>query len=180
MKIYNFDATTGEFLTESVADADPREPSNWLIPAFATKNAPTFKAGFTPFYENDIWVLKPIVVPPAPTLAELKTVKKAEISTSFEKTMQQITTGYSPNEIASWSKQEQEARAFTAVALSPTPLIDALANTRGVPKAALSARIIAKADFFAGISGQLIGKRQGLEDSVDAATSKTALAAINW
>ena len=119
-------------------------------------------------------------VKPAPTLAELKTAKKAEISASFEQTIQQITAGYPPNEIASWSKQEQEARAFTAVPLSATPLIDALANTRGVPKATLASRIINKADFFAGISGQLIGKRQGLEDSVDAASSKTALAAITW
>ena len=118
--------------------------------------------------------------PNPPTLAELKIVKKDEITANFEQTIQQITAGYPPNEIASWSKQEQEARAFTAVALSPTPLIDALANTRGVPKAALASRIIAKADLFAGISGQLIGKRQGLEDSIEAATSKTALASIIW
>lgn len=120
------------------------------------------------------------IVKPAPTLADLKTAKKAEITANFEQTIQQITAGYPASEIASWSKQEQEARAFTAVPLSATPLIDALANTRGVPKVTLAARIIAKADFFAGISGQLIGKRQGLEDSIDAATSKTALAAIAW
>lgn len=127
--------------------------------------------------ENGNVVKKPF---PAPTLAELKTAKKAEITANFERTIQQITAGYPPNEIASWSKQEQEARAFTAVALSATPLINALANTRGVPKVTLAARIIAKADLFAGISGQLIGKRQGLEDSIEAATSQTALAAIIW
>ena len=120
------------------------------------------------------------IVKPAPTLADLKTAKKSEITANFEQTIQQITAGYPPNEIASWSKQEQEARAFTTIALSPTPLIDALANTRGVPKVTLATRIIAKADFFAGISGQLIGKRQGLEDAIDAATSKTALAEITW
>ena len=180
MKIYNYDAFTRKFTSESIADVNPLDATDWLIPAFATKNAPTFETGFTPFYENNIWVLKPTVVPPALTLADLKTAKKAEISANFEQTIQQITAGYPPNEIASWSKQEQEARAFTAVALAPTPLIDALANTRGVPKATLAARIIAKADLFAGISGQLIGKRQGLEDSVEAATSKTALAAIAW
>ena len=127
--------------------------------------------------QDDALIEKPVV---APTLSELKLAKKAEITANFEQTIQQITAGYPPNEIASWSKQEQEARAFTAVTLSPTPLIDALANTRGVPKVTLAARIIAKADLFAGISGQLIGKRQGLEDSIEAATSKTALAAIAW
>ena len=127
--------------------------------------------------DNGAIIKKPF---PAPTLAELKLAKKAEITSKFEQTIQQVTAGYSSTEITSWSKQEQEARAFTAVPLSATPLIDALATARGVPKAALATRIIAKADLLAGISGQLIGKRQGLEDAIDAATSKTALAAIVW
>ena len=118
--------------------------------------------------------------PNPPTLAELKTAKKAEITQSFNATMQQVVGGTPSYEINSWSEQKAEALAFSANALSVTQLIDSMATARGVPKATLAARIIAKADFFAGISGQLIGKRQGLEDSVEAATSKTALAAIVW
>lgn len=127
--------------------------------------------------ENGAVVKKPF---PEPTLSELKTAKKTELSRNFEQTIQQITAGYPPNEIASWSKQEQEARAFTAVPLSATPLIDALAVASGVPKAALAARIIVKADLFAGISGQIIGKRQGLVTAIEATTSKAALTAIVW
>ena len=177
MKYILYDAVTN-ILTARYDDS-----INTIIPpaAIVVDDATFFK---TMNEQDGIWTLVGVVAIknpfPAPTLAELKTDKKAAITANFEQTIQKITAGYPQNEIASWSKQEQEARAFTAVALSPTPLIDALANTRGVPKAALAARIIAKADLFAGISGQLIGKRQGLEDSVDAATSKTALAAIAW
>lgn len=115
-----------------------------------------------------------------PTLAELKTAKKAEITQSFNATMQQVVGGTPSYEINSWSEQKAEALAFSANALSVTPLIDSMATARGLSKATLAARIIAKAVFFAGISGQLIGKRQGLEAEVDTATSKTALAAIVW
>ena len=118
--------------------------------------------------------------PPAPTLADLKQAKKAEIIGNFEQAMQQIISGYPSDEISSWDKQEAEARAFSGNPAAVTPLIDALCGARGVTKADLVSRIIAKANLFATVSGQLIGKRQGLEDQIDAVTSKTALAAIAW
>jgi hypothetical protein len=123
----------------------------------------------------------PVVIKPAePTLPELKVAKKAQINGAFEQTMQMITAGYPQDEIASWGKQEQEARAFVANAESATPLIGALAETRRVDKPDLVARIIYKADAFAQISGQLIGKRQALEDAIDAAETAQVLEAISW
>lgn len=127
--------------------------------------------------ENNEVVKKPL---PLPTLAELKTAKKTEITQAFNATMQQVVGSTPSYEINSWGKQEAQARAFTAAALSPTLLIDKIAATRGVPKAELAARIIVKADLFEPILGSLMGKRQKLEDAVDAATSKTSLAAIIW
>lgn len=40
MNIYNFHPETGEFIGRGLADADPLEPGNWLIPAYACKKAP--------------------------------------------------------------------------------------------------------------------------------------------
>lgn len=40
MKIYHHDSETGLFIGEGLADADPLEPDNWLIPAQATTVAP--------------------------------------------------------------------------------------------------------------------------------------------
>lgn len=129
--------------------------------------------------ENGNVVKKPF---PAPTLSALKLAKKAEITHAFNLSMSQVV-GDTPNhEISSWGKQEDEARSFVnaATALNPTPLIDNLATARGIPKALLAGKIIQKADLYSSYSGQLIGKRQGLEDAIDAATSKTAVAAISW
>lgn len=122
-------------------------------------------------------------LPKAPTQAELKQSKRTEINAYFEKSMQQIVGSYPSNEVSSWEKQETEARAYVANNSAATPLIDALASSRSVPKAELVTRIIAKADLFAGISGTLIGRRQGLEDDLDA-LPETATAeditAIAW
>lgn len=126
-------------------------------------------------------MLNPIV-PPAPTLNALKLAKKAEITQAFNLNMSAVV-GDTPNhEISSWGKQEAEARAFANAATTnnPTPLIDNLATARGIPKALLAGKIIQKADLYSSYSGQLIGKRQGLEDAIDAATTKAAVAAISW
>lgn len=122
-------------------------------------------------------------VPTSPTVDELKQLKISEINADFEQSMQQITNGYPSNEVSSWSKQETEARAFVANNAAATPLIDALASSRSVNKAELVTRIIAKADLFAEISGTLIGRRQGLEDDLDALPATATpeeIAAITW
>lgn len=126
-------------------------------------------------------VLNPIV-PPAPTLNALKLSKKVEITRAFNLDMSQIVGDTPAHEISSWVKQESEARSFAdaATTLKPTPLIDNLAAARGISKGLLAGKIIQKADLYSSYSGQLIGKRQGLEDAIDSATSKTALAAIVW
>lgn len=121
---------------------------------------------------------------PPLTHAQLIANQIKKINKDFELAMQQITTGYPPNEIASWSKQEAEARAY-AVDLdeASTPLLDALAQARGLTKVDLADRIIVKADLFATVSGQLIGKRQGLEDALNALTEDATaedVEAINW
>ncbi len=103
-----------------------------------------------------------------PTTDELKQLKVAEINAAFEQDMQPIINGIPAIERESWRKQEEEARAYVANNAAFTPLIDALASSRSVNKAELVTRIIQKADLFAGISGTLIGRRQGLEDTLDA------------
>lgn len=120
---------------------------------------------------------------PAPTLEALKLKNLGDINTAFEEAMLPIINGIPAIERESWKKQETEARAYVADSAAQTPLIDALAETRGVDKAELVSRIITKADLFATISGQLIGKRQALEDAVNALPETATpedIAAITW
>jgi hypothetical protein len=122
-------------------------------------------------------------VAPPPTQDALKKAKLAEINREFEKAMQQVIDGIPATERESWKKQEDEARAYISNNSSITPLIDALALSRSVDKVELVTRIIAKADLFAGISGTLIGRRQALEDALNALPKSATpedIAAITW
>lgn len=103
-----------------------------------------------------------------PGIADLKAAQRANILADCEHAIAAIRAGYPESEVLSWAKQETEARALVADAGAATPLLDALALARGIDKAELAARVIAKADAFAAISGALIGKRQRLEDELDA------------
>ena len=40
MKIYNYNADSGQFVGESIADADPLSHGEWLVPAHATTIEP--------------------------------------------------------------------------------------------------------------------------------------------
>lgn len=120
---------------------------------------------------------------PPPSLADLKASKRADLIAACESAIAAIRAGYPESEVLSWSKQEAEARALVADANAATPLLDALAAARNIDKAELAARVIAKADAFAAISGALIGKRQRLEDQLDALPADATpeqVAAIVW
>jgi len=94
--------------------------------------------------------------------------------------MGELVTGYPEREIASWPQQEKEARAYLADPAASTPLLDALAAARGVTKDALAAKIVTKADQFAAAAGALIGKRQALEDAINAAQTVAGVEAVVW
>lgn len=120
---------------------------------------------------------------PVPSIPVLKQKKRLEINSAFEQSIQQITAGYPASEKSSWLKQESEARAFVANHSAPTPLVDHLSAERGIPKIELVTRILAKSDLFAAASGQLIGKRQRLEDQLDTLDESATAAdwdAISW
>jgi hypothetical protein len=108
--------------------------------------------------------------PPATpqTLEQLKSAKLGEINAACDAACGEVQSGYPAAEVLSWTKQESEARAYLADDNAATPLLNALALARGIDKAELAARVIAKADAFAVFSGVMIGKRQALEDALNA------------
>ena len=67
MKIYHFSPVSGLLMGEGVADQDPLDPDNWLVPAFATPMAPLAAAdGKTVNFINGAWGYVEIPPPPAP------------------------------------------------------------------------------------------------------------------
>lgn len=117
-------------------------------------------------------------VPPVPTLEEMKTDKLSEINAAADKAISTLTAAYPDREIATFDKQEAEARAYAADPTASTPLLSALAQARGIELPELVRRVIAKADAFAVASGSIIGQRQALEDRLDTCTTIEEVRAI--
>lgn len=113
-----------------------------------------------------------------PTLDELKAAKLAEINAAYDCAVSALVADYPSNELLTFDKQEAEARAWTADKSADTPLVDALALGRGMDKAELVSRILAKADAFAVATGYLTGLRQRYEDRLGLAQTAEDVAAI--
>jgi hypothetical protein len=90
MIVYNYDSVTGEYLSSSLADANPLEPGQFLIPAFATEVAPPLPAdGHRAIFSSGVWTELPVefVAPldsPPPTLEEVKQTKRNKIAEDRE------------------------------------------------------------------------------------------------
>jgi hypothetical protein len=108
-----------------------------------------------------------------------RSAKLSAVNTECDSRMAVLVSGYPEREQQTFPKQEQEARAFIDDPNAATPMIDALALNRGLDKALLAERIIAKADAFAAYSGTMIGYRQKLEDQITSVTTQAQLDAID-
>lgn len=100
------------------------------------------------------------------------------INARCAETLAGVRYSYPADEVTSWAKQENEARAWLADSAAPTPLIRALSAARGVPLAILAQKIVDKADAFAATSGQIIGQRQAREDAIEAAVTVADVRAV--
>lgn len=133
--------------------------------------------------ESDLAPLGVTLIPdPEPTpeelLAQAKTDKLAEINAACQSTLEALTPTYPERELATFDKQESEARAYLADPAASTPFLSALAAARGIELADLVQRVIAKADAFTSASGYIIGQRQALEDRLDAAETLEDVRAV--
>lgn len=60
MLIHHYDNKTGQYVGSQLADADPRSPNRWLIPAFATAvPLPERPINTWPFFDDGSWQLRP-------------------------------------------------------------------------------------------------------------------------
>lgn len=105
---------------------------------------------------------------------------RSQLALQYEQRMQVIASGYPPTERESWPVQTGEARALLSDAAASTPWIDAAAAARGLDRADLAARIVAKDNVYRSIHGAFTGVRQRIEDDITAAGADVvALLAID-
>lgn len=120
---------------------------------------------------------------PAESLEEFSTRQRAEIDAASVAALDQVRSDYPDYEQLSWERQEREARDGGG------PLIQAIADARGLSLEELISRIIAKADAYQAAAGVVIGRRQALRDQIDAIEvsedldddeKRRAIEAITW
>lgn len=116
--------------------------------------------------------------PPEPTLDELKSTKLSEINMTYESATSALVTTYPQTELLTFDKQEAEARSWDADNTAATPFLDGLALARGIDKAELVRRVIAKSEAFQTAVATLTGLRQRYEDQLSMATTAEEVAAI--
>jgi hypothetical protein len=128
----------------------------------------------------------PVAVDPPPlSLNERRAAALTRINSGGEAAMASLRANYPESEVMSWSQQTKEADALEANPNATTPLLTAIATARGLSVADLAARVRAKTAAYALASGQIIGQRQALEDTLmaidlQAADAAAQLEAIQW
>jgi hypothetical protein len=130
----------------------------------------------------DLWTAATPPAPPEPTQGERVAAAHFRIMGDYEQAIYQMTAMYPPAEVASWPKQEAEARAYVLDNEANTPWLSGASSARGINKANLSDMIIRNADALAPRYGELTGYRQVLRDQIDALVDPTQeqLDAIQW
>lgn len=98
----------------------------------------------------------------------LKARKIREINNACEESISVLRSEYPDSEVISWSKQEIEARKALTDPNYPTPLVDLIAEARGMDRIELINKIIQKSDQYAYAVGLAIGRRQYIEDRIKA------------
>ncbi len=90
----------------------------------------------------------------------------SKANADFETAISSLTSSVPTSEMSTWTKQEQEARAYLLDSNAPTPFIDAICLARECDKSYLVGKIIEKANAYAVAVGTLTGIRQKLEKDI--------------
>ena len=117
---------------------------------------------------------------PDAELAAAKQDRLTIINEACDRELNILAETYPPGEVSSWPQQVKEAEAYTADPTASVPLLTAIAESRGITVELLVQKVIEKMEAYSAAAGVIIGKRQALEDSLDAATSIEDVFAVVW
>lgn len=91
--------------------------------------------------------------------------KLAQINTNYVNSVNELSIDVSDTERSTWTKQEQEAKAYLA-GIVDVPMLLSLAKARDMPIDYLASKIVEKASMYATMVGELTGLRQREEDAL--------------
>ena len=165
MNIYHFHPSTGVFLGQGEADADPLTEGQYLLPAHSTTIAPPSVAiGFFPAFDGVAWQAvaepEPAPPPPPPSAAEVKVANLRRVDADVDA----IYAAAIGNRATEYSEAEAQANAFKSAGYAgtaPAYVASWLANnTKGFSTAQQAADdIIAQANAWRGAAASIRANR---------------------
>lgn len=117
--------------------------------------------------------------PDPETLEAVRKEKLEEINAVCDAILADLNASYPNQEMATFYRQELEARDYLADPTRSTPLLSALAEARNMEMEELVRKVMSKSDAFAAVSGNIIGQRQVLEAKLDSCTTIDQIRDIN-
>jgi len=128
--------------------------------------------------QDSEWVLTTDAA--AKQLADVKAAKLAEINRAAQACIDQAAglNRVPEFEVATWTIQALEAKAWHADNAAATPTLDAIAAARGVPVDMLKQKAYEKAVKFEMLTAHIAGLRQAAEDKIYAAKTPEDVAAV--
>ena len=130
-------------------------------------------------WDGGSWVLKPTAK--KKMLQQAKSEKLAEINRAAQSYIDRAAglDKVPEFEVATWTTQAFEAKAWHADQNAATPTLDAIAASRGVPPDALRQKAYEKTLKFERLTAYVAGLRQAAEDKINAAANLDELTDIS-
>lgn len=107
-------------------------------------------------------------------LAGLAAYKASEARAAADAAVAPYMAEFSDVEKQTWAKQQAEVAAYLADTKAPTPTLDGLAQARGIDRAVMLEKAIAKVTAFEPLSVAVVGKQQAYEDQIKAVVGDTS------
>lgn len=114
----------------------------------------------------DLYLHQPPEYVRLPFVAVVEQVR-ASIDAHQDAALSRVEAGYTAQEVKTWAQQQAEASAWVTDSTAAVPLLQALADRRGVPLAVVVEKIQAKAASAAHLTGIVLGSAQAANDQIE-------------
>lgn len=115
-------------------------------------------------------------------LGQKKLEKYIQLSAYIDTVVDQVMNFHKipKAEMSTWTKQFDEALAWSTDPFAKTPILDIIGKTRGVDLVLLKQKALQKALTYQTVLSYIVGRKQALEDQIDRAESESEVDSIKF
>ena len=115
-------------------------------------------------------------------LGQKKLEKYIQLSAYIDTVVDQVMNFHKipKAEMSTWTKQFDEALAWSLDPFAKTPILNIIGRTRGVDLGLLKQKALQKALIYQTVVSYIVGRKQALEDQIDVAESESEVDSIKF